>query len=315
MSSLKRGQRGGLGRGLNALFEDEEKPAFAAPAASAAAMASAAQAEETSSIQRKTLPISILRPGQFQPRQVFDDAALKDLADSIALHGVLQPLLVRPLKDVFGEFEIIGGERRWRAAQKAQLHDVPVIIHDLDDEAAMQIALIENLQREDLNPIEEAEAYQRLMNEFAHTQEKLASVVGKSRSHIANTVRLLNLPTGVRAMIRDGKLTAGHARALITSANPEVLAREVLEKGLSVRETEQLAGQAEAKPGKTRKVKESKDVNTLALERELRDKIGMKVTVDSRQNAKGEMVGSVKIDFTSLDQLDMLLKTLTAGRP
>ncbi len=311
MSSLK---RGGLGRGLNALFEDEETPAFAAPAASAAAIAAAAQLEESSSVQRKTLPVSILRPGQFQPRQVFDDAALKELAESIALHGVLQPLLVRPLKDVFGEFEIIGGERRWRAAQKAQLHDVPVIIHELDDEAAMQIALIENLQREDLNAIEEAEAYQRLMNEFAHTQEKLASVVGKSRSHIANTVRLLNLPGSVRAMIRDGKLTAGHGRALITSANPEILAREVLEKGLSVRDTEQLAGQSDAKPGKARKVKGAKDVNTVALERELMDKIGMKVTLDSRNNAKGDMVGSLKIDFTSLDQLDTLIKALTANR-
>lgn len=307
-------KRGGLGRGLNALFDDEEKPAFAAPAASAAALAAAAHVEETSNVQRKTLPITILRPGQFQPRQVFDDAALQDLAESIAVHGVLQPLLVRPLKDVFGEFEIICGERRWRASQKAQLHDVPVIIRELDDEAAMQIALIENLQREDLNPIEEAEAYQRLMDEFAHTQEKLAKVVGKSRSHIANTVRLLNLPSGVRAMIRDGQLTAGHARALITSADPQGLAREVVAKGLSVRETETLAAGSEAKAGKVRKTKAAKDVDTIALERDLMDKIGMKVSIDSRNNAKGEIVGAIKVEFTSLDQLDTLIRALTAGR-
>lgn len=312
MSALK---RGGLGRGLNALFEDEETPAFATPAAALAAKGDGADADkEASATSRKTLPVTILRPGQFQPRQIFDDSTLQELSESIAVHGILQPLLVRPLKDVFGEFEIICGERRWRAAQKAQLHDVPVIIRELEDEDAMQIALIENLQREDLNALDEADAYQRLMEEFAHTQEKLAKVVGKSRSHIANTVRLLTLPAGVRSYIRNGKLTAGHARALITALDPESLARMVVEQGLSVRDTERLAGNAPQKAGKNGKVKEGKDVDTIALERDLTDKIGMKVRIDTKKDAKGNFGGVFRIDFTSLDQLDDIIKHISAGR-
>lgn len=312
MSALK---RGGLGRGLNALFEDEETPAFATPAAALAAKGDGADADkEASPTSRKTLPVTILRPGQFQPRQIFDDSTLQELSESIAVHGILQPLLVRPLKDVFGEFEIICGERRWRAAQKAQLHDVPVIIRELEDEDAMQIALIENLQREDLNALDEADAYQRLMEEFAHTQEKLAKVVGKSRSHIANTVRLLTLPAGVRSYIRNGKLTAGHARALITALDPESLARMVVEQGLSVRDTERLAGNAPQKAGKNGKVKEGKDVDTIALERDLTDKIGMKVRIDTKKDAKGNFGGVFRIDFTSLDQLDDIIKHISAGR-
>lgn len=312
MSALK---RGGLGRGLNALFEDEETPAFATPAAALAAKGDGADADKDASpTSRKTLPVTILRPGQFQPRQIFDDSTLQELSESIAVHGILQPLLVRPLKDVFGEFEIICGERRWRAAQKAQLHDVPVIIRELEDEDAMQIALIENLQREDLNALDEADAYQRLMEEFAHTQEKLAKVVGKSRSHIANTVRLLTLPAGVRSYIRNGKLTAGHARALITALDPESLARMVVEQGLSVRDTERLAGNAPQKAGKNGKVKEGKDVDTIALERDLTDKIGMKVRIDTKKDAKGNFGGIFRIDFTSLDQLDDIIKHISAGR-
>ncbi len=311
MSALK---RGGLGRGLNALFEDEETPAFVTPAAALAAQGGNPPEEAPTGNARKVLPVTILRPGQFQPRQVFDDSTLKELSESIAVHGILQPILVRPLKDVFGEFEIICGERRWRAAQKAQLHDVPVTIRELDDEEAMQIALIENLQREDLNPLDEADAYQRLMEEFAHTQENLSQGGGKSRSHIANTGRLLNLPGSGRTYIRQGKLTAGHARALIPAADPESLARQVVEKGLSVRETEKLAGTAELKSGKARKSKEPKDVNTAALEREITDKIGMKVVIDTKIDAKGQQVGSVKIDFSSLDQLEDVIKRLTADR-
>lgn len=302
----------GLGRGLNALFEDEETPAFATQNAAhhgAALTEEDVEGAETKGSSRRILPVTILRPGKFQPRKNFDDATLGELADSIAQHGVLQPLLVRPLKDQFGQFEIICGERRWRAAQKAQLHNVPVVVREMDDEEAMQLALIENLQREDLNPLDEAEGYQRLLEEFAHTQEKLAKAVGKSRSHVANMVRLLNLPAAVRAMIRDGRLTAGHARALITAKDPEMLARQVVSAGLSVRETEQLAQVSEAKDGITRKnAKPPKDVDTLGLEREMRDRLGMKVTLDLKPDGKA---GVMKVTFKSLDDLDRLIQKLS----
>ena len=291
----------GLGRGLNALFDDEETPSFAAPAAAVQA------APEDPGAPRKNLSVASLRPGKFQPRRSFDDATLKELADSIGAHGVLQPLVVRPVGG--GQFEIICGERRWRAAQKAQLHDVPVIVRDMDDEQAMQIALIENLQREDLNPLDEAEGYQRLMEEFAHTQEKLAVAVGKSRSHVANMVRLLSLPSSVRSLIRGGKLTAGHARAIITAKDPEALAKDVVARGLSVRETERLASIAESRDGtKGRKPKPQKDVDTLGLEREMLQRLGMKVTIDLKGDGKS---GHLKIDFKDFDQLDKLIQKLS----
>ncbi len=302
MSTAKRG----LGRGLNALFEDEETPAFAAPIAAAI--------PEDPSAPRKTLPVGMLRPGKFQPRQSFDDATLKDLSDSIATHGILQPILVRPLKSAEGHFEIICGERRWRAAQKAHLHNVPVIVRELDDEQAMELALIENLQRENLNALDEAEAYQRLMDEFAHTQEKLAAAVGKSRSHVANMVRLLTLPSSVRGMIREEKLTAGHARALITAKDPEALARNVVAKGLSVRDTEKLAAaSAAAEPGaaKNRKSKPVKGVDTLELEREMAAALHMKVSIDLKSDdLGGKPGGSLRVDFKNMEQLDVLIRRL-----
>lgn len=302
MSTAKRG----LGRGLNALFEDEETPAFAAPIAAAI--------PEDPSAPRKTLPVGMLRPGKFQPRQSFDDATLKDLSDSIATHGILQPILVRPLKSAEGQFEIICGERRWRAAQKAHLHNVPVIVRELDDEQAMELALIENLQRENLNALDEAEAYQRLMDEFAHTQEKLATAVGKSRSHVANMVRLLTLPSSVRGMIREEKLTAGHARALITAKDPEKLARDVVAKGLSVRDTEKLAAaSAAAEPGaaKGRKSKPIKGVDTLELEREMAAALHMKVSIDLKSDdLGGKPGGSMRVDFKNMEQLDVLIRRL-----
>ena len=303
-------QKRGLGRGLNALFEDEETPAFAsANAYHAAAIAAKEQiVDEDKGISRKSLPVTILHPGQFQPRKKFDDSTLKELAESITLHGILQPLLVRPLKDNVGQFEIICGERRWRAAQKAQLHNVPVIVREMDDEEAMQLALIENLQREDLNALDEAEGYQRLMDEFAHTQEKLAAAVGKSRSHVANMVRLLNLPGAVRAMIQDGRLTAGHARALITAKDPEALARDVIARNLSVRDTERLAQNAEPKNSKARQAKSPKAVDTIALEREMLDRLGMKVMIDLKANGTS---GSIKISFKDFDQLDTLIGKLS----
>jgi ParB family chromosome partitioning protein len=307
-TTIRKGPVRGLGRGLNALFEDEEAVAPLAHHAATIA-AAAAEAGEGKGASRRELPVTILHPGKFQPRKSFDDETLQELSESIREHGILQPLVVRPMKDQFGQFEIICGERRWRAAQKAQLHNVPVIVREMDDEQAMQLALIENLQREDLNAIDEAEGYQRLLEEFAHTQEKLAKAVGKSRSHVANMIRLLNLPASVRSMIRDGRLTAGHARALITAKDPEALARQVIAASLSVRETEQLAQASEAREGVVRKnAKPPKDVDTLGLEREMRDRLGMKVSVDLKSDGKA---GTLKITFKNLDELDTLIQKLS----
>lgn len=302
-------KKGGLGRGLNALFADEETPAFAAASTpTALAQGSSALATESSG-PRKTLPISSLKPGQFQPRRTFDDATIMALSDSIAQYGVLQPLLVRPLAGKTGEYEIIGGERRWRAAQRAQLHEVPVIIKDLDDEGAMEISLVDNLQREDLNAIDESEAYQRLMDEFAYTQEKLAKVVGKSRSHVANMVRLLNLPDRVLHLVRQGNLSAGHARALITAKDPEGLADQVMARGLSVRDTERLASElggatnvAKAKKFLTGK----KDVDTINLERDMSAELKMKVAIDADPSGKGK----ITVKFKDMDQLEKLIGLL-----
>lgn len=298
----------GLGRGLNALFEDEEAPSYATPpAAPAGTQAVTDSGADATGIARRTMPVAMLRPGKFQPRRNFDDATLVELAESITAHGILQPLLVRPVEG--GQHEIVCGERRWRAAQKARLHDVPVIVRAMTDEQAMQIALIENLQREDLNPLDEAEGYQRLMEEFAFTQEKLAMAVGKSRSHVANMVRLLGLPQGVRGMIRAGRLTVGHARALITAKDPEALAQDVIKRGLSVRETERLAQLSEGRDGKTRKPgKAPKDVDTLGLERELLHRLGMKAEIDLKADGKS---GVLKIGFKDFDQLDVLIQKLS----
>lgn len=285
-------RRRGLGRGLSALFGDDEDEADAGAATPSS---------------RRVVGIDQLEPGPFQPRKVMDKDALDELAESVAVHGVLQPLLVRAKPGEADRFEIIAGERRWRAAQRAQLHEVPVIVKELDEETAFEIALIENLQREDLNALEEAQGYRRLMDDFGHTQEKLAAVLGKSRSHVANMVRLLNLPENVQNYVRQGKLSAGHARTLITASHPEALAREIVDKGLSVREAEKLAADFSAKPAAGgKKAKPSKDVDTLALEEEVSNVLGMKVTIDVR--GKG---GSLKVDFRNFDQLDEVLHRLT----
>ena len=289
----------GLGRGLNALFEDEETEFHAAVEAN------------VPGAKRDVIGIEQLHPGSLQPRHVFDDEALDQLSASIKEHGVLQPLLVR--RDPAGvgdQFEIIAGERRWRASQRAQLHELPVIILELDDTQALEIALIENLQREDLNPIDEALGYQKLMDDYGHTQEKLAAALGKSRSHIANMVRLLNLPMSVQEMVADHALSSGHARALITAKEPEVLAKQVVAKGLSVRETERLANELSDKPKKKKSagsVKTGKDADTLALESDLSNTLGMAVSIDSKDGKSGK----VSISFKNLDQLDSLLKVLS----
>ena len=258
--------------------------------------------------------IDQLEPGPGQPRNIFQDEALEELAASIKQHGVLQPLLVRENADNSGCYEIIAGERRWRAAQKAQLHEVPVIVLSITDAEAFEIALIENLQREDLDPIDEAAGYQKLIDHYDYTQEKLAENLGKSRSHIANMMRLLQLPPAVQKMLSEGKLSAGHARALITAKNAEELAKTVVARNLSVRETEKLVAEAEGRPSKSKSKGKSgekgvrKDVDTLALEDELSNKIGMRVSIDSPDGLSGK----VSIAFKSLDQLDELLQRLSA---
>lgn len=324
----------GLGRGLDALFKDvkREEDSFqrketAQPVQDEAAPRirradeivsdSAAAPVEFKSLPvtgaPRKLPIELLTPGKFQPRKVFEPEALQQLADSIAVHGVIQPLLVRPLtRDAFGHqaYEIVAGERRWRAAQKAKLHDVPVVIQELTDHETLEVALIENLQRQDLGPLEEAEGYQRLMDEFRHTQEALAQRLGKSRSHVANMLRLLKLPPNVRKALQDGTLTYGHARALIGSDRAERIAEEIIKKSLSVRQAEKLvkaeaAGKAAALKKKMPRHFVPRDVDVIALEERLTNHLGLRVTLDGEGAA-----GTLHIEYKELDQLDDVVKRL-----
>ena len=272
------------------------------------------------------LPVEFLRPGKFQPRTRFDPEPLDALAQSIRENGVLQPLIVRPVAGAAQSYEIIAGERRWRAAQLAQLDNVPVIIREMSDETALEVALVENLQRQDLSPLEEAEGYRRLMDEFAYTQDQLGKRLGKSRSHVANTLRLLALPEVVRSMIGSGALTAGHARTLVTADDPVTLAREIVEGGLSVRQAEARAqsaksrtrdgGTADAAVRTGRGSGASADVDgaprgasadTRALERDLEGRLGLKVVI---QNAGSGEAGTITFHFKSFDQLDDLLEKL-----
>ena len=284
----------GLGRGLSALFGDDEAPA------------AAAQKQDN----LRTLPIEQLKPSRFQPRRHFDAESLEALTQSVREKGILQPILVRHDPADPNRYEILAGERRWRAAQAAQLHEIPVILREIDDRGASEIALIENIQRQDLNAIEEGEGYRRLIEEFGHTQEELGRALGKSRSHVANTMRLLALPDDVRAMVIDGRLSAGHARAILTSVNPLALAQLVIADGMSVRQIEAALRYekhaAESGTAKVAKVK-TKDANVAALEKELAQLFGLKVTIDT----EGE-TGSLTIHYRTLDQLDDVLKKLRA---
>lgn len=285
----------GLGRGLGALFEDDE------------GVYPMADAEgHTPGVRRVMMGIDQLQPGRYQPRKYIDKKSISELAESIAIHGVLQPLIVRPVEDKDDQYEIVAGERRWRASQEAQLHEVPVILMQLENEAALEIALIENLQREDLNILEEAQGYQMLMEEFELTQERAALKVGKSRSHVANSIRLLNLPDSVKTMIRQGKLTAGHARALVGADNPEELAKSIIDQGMTVRDIEKIAGER-SKSKKKSKGKAPKDVDTIALEDEMSNILGMRVSIDIKSGHTGKMT----INFKSLDQLDEILHRLS----
>ena len=252
-----------------------------------------------------TLPIEQLRPSRFQPRRNFAEADIQALAESIREQGILQPILVRRHPEAPGSYEIVAGERRWRAAQTAQLHQVPVIVKDIGDEGVLEIALVENIQRQDLGPLEEAEGFQRLIDEFSHTQEELAKAVGRSRSHIANTIRLLNLPDKVKALLDEGALSAGHARALLNAADPEGLASQVVKRGLNVRQTEKLA-QDGKKPTPKRKTPATKDPDTIALEQDLSNMLGLRVSIDF--HGKG---GRLVINYDTLEQLDDLLNRLS----
>jgi ParB family transcriptional regulator, chromosome partitioning protein len=278
-----------LGRGLAALFGE---PDSGAPADQAT---------------QRRVPIELIRRGAFQPRRRFDESELDALAQSIREKGILQPLLVRPLVGEEAAFELVAGERRWRAAQRVGLHEVPVIVRPFADSEALEIALVENLQREDLSPLEEAEAYNRLMDEFGRTQASLAEAVGKSRSHVANTLRLLSLPPAVRRRLDEGQLSAGHARALLAADDPEALAAEVVRRGLNVRATERLVQRRGEMPRRQRHIR---DANTVALERELGASLGLRVTLEPKKRG-----GALTLHYASHDQLDRVLALLrTNGR-
>ena len=294
----------GLGRGLSALLGDH-----AASAIQAVTTAAAAGPEAAATIKGlRNMPVGQLQPGKYQPRRTFDDDRIADLVESVREKGILQPLLVRPLAGEPGRFEIIAGERRWRAAQGAKLHEVPVIVRELSDREALEVALVENLQRQDLSPLEEADGYRRLMDDFSHTQEELAKAVGKSRSHVANMIRLLALPEPVKTMLEKGELTAGHARALLTAADPLRLARDVVGRALNVRQTEKLVNdEGKAKPSLGgRPAKTDKDADTQALERDLTVLLGCRVAI--RPLGKG---GELTISYGSLEQLDDVLARLS----
>jgi ParB family chromosome partitioning protein len=253
----------------------------------------------------RDVPIDLLEPNPFQPRSVIKTEPLDELIRSVRVHGILQPLLLRPHPTVAGRYQIIAGERRWRAAQAAGLHEVPALIRGLSDTDTAAAALVENLLREGLDPIEEAEGFARLIREFKHTQEALSDIVGKSRSHVANMLRLLNLPPGVQAFVRAGQLTAGHARALVGHPAAEALAQRIIASGLSVRETEALAARGEKAAPTTPTEPTAKNLDVAALERSLTEQLGLRVNIGF--TGKG---GTVRIHYGDLDQLDGLLVRL-----
>ncbi|MDD3289056.1 MAG: ParB/RepB/Spo0J family partition protein [Alphaproteobacteria bacterium] len=295
-----------LGRGLSALFGDAD--ASYQPRASVSTVAPAALVEVSG---KKTpgvfnVSIELLQPGEFQPRRRFDEDVLKELAESIRERGVLQPLLVRPIMGEQNSYEIVAGERRWRAAQMAGAHEVPVVVRNLTDKEAMEIGLIENVQRQGLSLLEEAEGYKRLLEEFGHTQEGLSKVVGKSRSYMANIMRLLTLPDAVKAYIDKGDLSMGHARALVSARNPIALAEETVKRGWSVRRTEEaVRREGEKKNNKKNKTSPETDGDVLALEKDLSQAIGLKVKL----NVKGK-AGALTLYYNDLDQLDDIIKRI-----
>lgn len=300
---VTKSERRGLGRGLSALMAEIEPP-----------VSVQVEADTQTSAPRRAdflLPVEKIIPNPLQPRRDFPAQALEELAASLRQHGLIQPIIVRPSKEN-GFYEIVAGERRWRAAQMAQLHELPVVLRNFSDTEVLEVAIIENIQRADLNPIEEAMAFRQLMDSFGHTQEKLAEALAKSRSYIANLLRLLNLPDDVQDHLRNGRLTAGHARALITAKNPSELARQVIAHNLSVRETEALAKNKSAKTSKsntqTKGSRVEKDADTRAIEADLSANLKMAVTIN---HESGGEAGILQIRYKTLDDLDNLCRSLS----
>jgi ParB family chromosome partitioning protein len=286
--------RSRLGRGLAALIGD----------------IGAENATPERARNQRRVPIEFLKPNPRNPRKNFSDAELEELATSIKERGIIQPVVVRSVRGAKDSFEIIAGERRWRAAQRAGLHEVPIVPLEATDSEALELAIIENVQRTDLNPLEEAGGYQALASEYKHSHEDIAKIVGKSRSHVTNTLRLLKLPEPVKAYINAGELSAGHARMLIGADDPEAMAREIVARGLNVRQVEALAKERaeerDAAPGKKAvKKRAAKNADTVALERRLSNALGLTVTIDHR--SKG---GALQIQYRSLDQLDEVVRRL-----
>ena len=304
MSADDRKPSRGLGRGLSALLgEGEEAEAIRADSANA----------PRSSANRngvQTLPIELIEPNPDQPRKVFTESDLAELSESIATKGLLQPILVRPIRGETERYQIVAGERRWRAAQRAQLHEVPCLVRELTDRETLEIAIVENVQRADLNPVEEARAFRQLVETFGHTQEEVAKAVGKSRAHVANTLRLLAMPKSVLAYLEEGAITAGHARAIATAPNPEALAEQIVRDGLSVRAAEALARNASGASAPERKASsgapQTKDADTRALESDLSSRLGLAVEI----KAKGEQ-GELRVKFSNLEQLDDVCRRLS----
>jgi ParB family chromosome partitioning protein len=292
----------GLGMGLQALLGEAARPPASAEA----------QAESRSGVRE--VDIARIKPNPNQPRIQFDEEALDELADSIRQRGVLQPILLRPVGD---EFQIVAGERRWRAAQRAQLHAIPAIVREIDETTTAELALIENIQRQDLNPLEEAEGYRQLIQAHGHTQDDVGKLVHKSRSHVANLLRLLDLPELVRQSLLKGDISMGHARAVATAEDPETLTLQIIAKGLSVRQVEELARREKHRPGpgydigraSARNAAKTVDADLAALERQLGDILGVKVQVTHKGQG-----GAVTLHYSSLDQLDMICQRLS-GEP
>jgi ParB family chromosome partitioning protein len=284
--------RSRLGRGLAALIGDvgDEN----------------AVVERTRSQRR--VPIEFVRPNPKNPRRIFAEAELEELAASIRERGIIQPILVRSERGSTDRYEIVAGERRWRAAQRAGLHDVPIVLLEVSDREALELAIIENVQRADLNALEEAAGYQALMDEFAHSQDEVAKIVGKSRSHVANTLRLLKLSDTVKAFINSGKLSPGHARMLVGQPNADALAEQIVAQGLNVRQVEELARETSAKAARQPRAAAAKDADTAALEKRLSDALGLKVVVDHKGGR-----GVVHIHYRDVDQLDVVARRLERG--
>jgi ParB family chromosome partitioning protein len=325
----------GLGRGLSALLGEPVKtetpanaPAWAAPPAApprpvepprnvfelpianSQPAPAAAPPPQASDVSPRGIPIDLVQRNPGQPRKHFDEGDLNDLSNSIRAHGVLQPILVRPIAG--GKYEIVAGERRWRAAQRAGLHAIPAVVRELNEVEVLEIAIVENVQRTDLNPIEEAQGFQALIDRFGRTQQDIADAVGKSRPHIANMLRLLALPDDLQEMVRDGRLSSGHARAILTAPDPRMLAQRVISEGLNVREIERLAQQAKDEKHGPRvsssPAAETKSADTRALEQSLSNALGLDVTITDKGGA-----GELKVSYKSLDQLDEVIRRLRSG--